>query len=288
MHFVGNLHNAVQMHLYASRCLMLALQLFLSSSAIFYFYSLWFHETSQRRLGLFSGNGFCCRTCRHCSLQSTILCSAFNDTVLDDHARDSFYYCLWIYWLDDPQRLLEFPICFSRSVSFCFVFVTHTQTIHLMWRTKRKHNWGGEGVQSAGVFLSDGVMRERDGGRQRCLLLGIFLDARSRRPAMTALQTWKRQLEQRFILEHHEHVKGMCVIWRTAWKASTSTCTSCTRTKCLCATAMSSASRCTVRRNGHHGTVVLLQCFLLLPYHRVLQAGVAGAFSALHHMCKAW
>ena len=210
---------------------MLALQLFSSSSAI----STFIHcdstndQNEPKKNRKVFRNGFCCRTCRHCSLQSMILCSAFNDTVLDDHARDSFYCCLWIYLLDS-QRILEFPICFSRSVSFCFVFVTHTQTIHLMWRTKRKHNWGGE-VCTAPEFFSDGVVRESRGGRQRCLLFGIFLDARSR-PAMTALQTWKRQLEQRFILEIQEHVEGMCVIWRTTWKVSTSTCTSCTRTKC--------------------------------------------------------
>ena len=40
--------------------------------------------------------------------------------------------------------------------------------------------------------------------------------------------------------------------------------------------------------NGRHGIVVPLQCFLLLPCHHVLQAGVAGVFSALHHICKAW
>ena len=95
MHFVGNLHNAVQMHLYASRCLMLALQLFLSSSAIFSFYSLWFHDQNEpKKNRIVFRNGFCCRTCRDGSLQSKILCSASNDTVLDDHARDSFYYCL--------------------------------------------------------------------------------------------------------------------------------------------------------------------------------------------------
>ena len=97
MHFVGNLHDEVEMHIDAWRCMMLASQLFSSSSAIFYFYSLWFHERSKRakKNRIFFRYGFCCRTCRHCSLQSKILCSAFNDTVLDDHARDSFIIASW-------------------------------------------------------------------------------------------------------------------------------------------------------------------------------------------------
>ena len=77
------------------------------------------------------------------------------------------------------------------------------------------------------------------------------------------------------------------VIWRTALKVSTSS-SSCTNTKCSGRTAMSWAFWCTVWGNGHHGKVVLLRCFLLLPYHHVLQAGVYGVFCALHHMWKAW
>ena len=97
-------------------------------------------------------NGFCCRTCRHCSLQSKILCSAFNDTVLDDHARDSFYCCLWIYWLDDSQRILEFPICawvfFGRGcarkrrrpteISSLGYFPRRTGAGGLPWRCSRR------------------------------------------------------------------------------------------------------------------------------------------------------
>ena len=64
---------------------------------------------------------------------------------------------------------------------------------------------------------------------------------------MTALQTQKSQLKQRFISELREHVEGMCVIWCTAWEVSTSA-SSCIRTKCSDsdATTMSSAFRCTV------------------------------------------
>jgi len=142
---------------------------------------------------------------------------------------------------------------------------------------QHKHNWGGEGAHCITTFFSDGLVRERYGGRKRCLLwrkvCALPPPHRSRRPAMTALQTRKSQLEQRFIPELQEHVKGICVFWRTAWKASRSTCTFCTRIKCSDATAMSSASRYIVWGNGHYGTVVLPRCFLFLPYHNVLQAG---------------
>ena len=63
----------------------------------------------------------------------------------------------------------------------------------------------------------------------------------------------------------------------------------CTRTKCSNATAVSLSTRSPSKENGHHGTVwtKLLRSYVFL-YHNVLQAGVAGVFSALHQMWKAW
>ena len=60
-------------------------------------------------------------------------------------------------------------------------------------------------------------MRERGGGRERCLLLRKVFGtrsprpSRSRRPAASAFRcSDNQQLEQRFILELQEHVKDKC------------------------------------------------------------------------------
>ena len=92
-----------------------------------------------------------------------------------------------------------------------------------------------------------GVVRERDGVRERCLLWrkvwGTPSQTEEQEAYRDGVPILGQQLERRFITELQEHFK--CVIWRTAWKVSTSS-SSCTRTKCSSAAEMSSASWCTV------------------------------------------
>ena len=131
-----------------------------------------------------------------------------------------------------------------------------------------KHSWEGQGAHHNFFFY--GVVRERDGGRKRCFLwksvYGTLLQRRRRRLAATAFWSSDSQLEERFILELQEISSALFDVRPVR-----------SRHRLLpalrqSAQAILAASRCAVWRNGHHGTVVLLCCFHLLPYHHVLHS----------------
>ena len=161
-----------------------------------------------------------------------------------------------------------------------------------MLRTNTNTIEGERARTASQLLLFDGVVRQWDRGLQRYLLLreicGTSLPRSSRRPAATSFRCSNSQLEPRFILDLQERVKHV---------------------KCCLTPGLEGLDvefflhkeqraqprqRCRLRpgaplKKGHHGTVwtKLLRSYVLL-YHNVLQAGVAGVFSALHQMWKAW
>ena len=150
---------------------------------------------------------------------------------------------------------------------------------------ERKLYSGGKGAQCTGNFF-DGVVRQRGAGRERCLLgreHGTPLPPRSRRPTATALLTRVSQLERRFILKLKEHILDKLFDARLGRSIS-----SCSNTKCSSSPVMSSASWCIVWGYGNSGQLYSSAAFFSYPIIVYFTAGVAGAFSALHHMLKAW
>ena len=137
---------------------------------------------------------------------------------------------------------------------------------------QRKHSWGGEGARwCITTFFTGFCEKKTEAGRD--VFYGeaytkLHHKRRSRRLTATAFRSSDSKLNSDSFWSSRSI---WSTVWCTAWKVSTSS-SSCTRTKCSTAAEMSSASWCAVWRNGHHGTVLLLHCFLLLPYHHVLHS----------------
>ena len=143
------------------------------------------------------------------------------------------------------------------------------------------------------LFFSDGLFEKGTEAWRDVLfwrkVCGTPSPRRIRMPAATAFRSSDSQLEPRFILELQEHVKhAKCYLTHGLEGLDVGIFLP-PRRKCSGLTAMSFASWCTVRRNGHHGTVELLR-YAFFSYTAIMYftAGVAGAFGALHHMWKAW
>ena len=143
----------------------------------------------------------------------------------------------------------------------------------------------GERSRSAPETFSTGLY-DIDAQAERYLLgrqHGTPSPPRSRRPTATALLTRVSQLERRFILKLKEHILDKLFDARLGRSIS-----SCSNTKCSSSPVMSSASWCIVWGYGNSGQLYSSAAFFSYPIIVYFTAGVAGAFSALHHMLKAW
>ena len=167
---------------------------------------------------------------------------------------------------------------------FCFCKACSREAIDLMWRSN-ENTIEGRGRTLRRNHFSDRVVRERDGVRERCLLLGKEHETpsprRSRRPNAKDVTMQANSYRASF-----RSIK-MCYLMHDLKGLDVDFFLHNTRTKC--STVMSPASWCTVwgkRAQWNSCTPPMLSS--PLPYCNTLQAGVAGVFSALHHMWKAW
>ena len=108
----------------------------------------------------------------------------------------------------------------TKTLRRVLFFVMHRETIHWMWRTNANAIEGGQGAQWAGIFFRRGCTTKRLWPGEMSYFGGQIIqnpltaqDQKACRDAFPRSGTAK--LEQLFILELQEHVKGKCVIWRT-------------------------------------------------------------------------
>ena len=180
-------------------------------------------------------------------------CSAFNDTVLDDHARDSFYFCL-------------IDILTGRS----------TKTLRVSYLRLS--------------FFSNGVVRERDRGLQRCLLLGIFLAALeqteafhdgapdAKKPTRTALHFRDPGARQGHICYLTHGLEGLDVDLHVLYENKVLRCDN---------DVVGDLVHRPRKRTPPDSCTTLLAIYSC-PSIICFTAGFAGVFTALYHMCKAW
>ena len=166
---------------------------------------------------------------------------------------------------------------------FCFCKACSREAIDIMWRSN-ENTIEGRGRTLRRNHFSDGVVRERDGGRERCLLLGKEHETpsprRSRWPTAkdVTMQANSYRASFRsikmFYLTHD--LEGLDVDFFLH------------KNKVLHSDVVGVLGH----RLGETGTMEQLYSsnafFSSTLNYNTLQAGVAGVFSALHHMCKAW